>query len=145
MRYYFAYGYNTNKSHMKIRCPAADCIGPAYLENYKLVFRNHADIEHDLSKGMWGVLWSLSKDCEFSLDQFEGFPFYYIKKEVVVKPLNGKPYENIIAMVYKMTRDSQYSLPTESYKQALVDGYTQSNICLSQINNALEGVINNEK
>jgi len=141
MKYYFAYGMNTNLEHMSTRCPRAVRIGPAYLPNHRLVFKTHADIESDSNSGMWGLLWSITKDCEENLDLLEGFPFYYIKKEIIVQPKNKKPCGNIIAMVYKMTPNYELAMPSEYYKQCLLEGYTASGINTSQIENALNEFI----
>ena len=140
MRYYFAYGMNTNLEHMARRCPGAVYIGPAHLRNYELVFKTHADIERRDGSGMWGVLWNITEDCERSLDFVEGFPFYYIKQEYVVQPKNNKPQENIIAMVYKMTPNHNYALPHEHYQQCLLEGYTSAGINIDQITKALDGL-----
>ena len=137
MRYYFAYGMNTNLKHMAQRCPGAVYIGPAHLRNHELVFKTHADIERRNGSGMWGVLWTITNDCERSLDQLEGFPFYYIKQEYVVQPRNKTPQENIIAMVYKMTPNHNYALPNEHYKQSLLEGYISAGINTDQIEKAL--------
>lgn len=138
-RYYFAYGMNTNLEHMAQRCPCALYIGAAWLDHHELVFKTHADIELCHEGGMWGVLWSITKACEQSLDQLEGFPFYYIKKEVIVQPKDQKPHANIIAMVYKMTPNHAFALPNDYYRQSLLDGYTNSGINTDQIEKALLG------
>ena len=43
-RIYFAYGANTNKEAMAIRCPKAKPIGAGHIVDYKLKFNNVADI-----------------------------------------------------------------------------------------------------
>mgnify|MGYP003345597873 CR=1 FL=1 len=79
---YFAYGANTNLDNMSYRCPNADVLGPAQIFGYRLVFRGCADIEMDENGEVNGVLWLISDDDLESLDQFEGFPHYYLRQRV---------------------------------------------------------------
>ena len=37
-----------------------------------------------------GVLWSLTGDCEKSLDLYEGYPDFYDKQEITVKNKGGR-------------------------------------------------------
>lgn len=39
---YFAYGSNINLQQMAVRCPDAQVVEPAVLENYELLFRGNA-------------------------------------------------------------------------------------------------------
>lgn len=39
---YFAYGSNINLNQMAVRCPDAQVVEPAVLENYELLFRGNA-------------------------------------------------------------------------------------------------------
>ena len=41
---YFAYGANTNKDAMAIRCPKAKVICAGHITNFRLKFNNVADI-----------------------------------------------------------------------------------------------------
>lgn len=139
VRYYFAYGMNTNLTEMSYRCPGAVCIGPAKIENYKLVFRHHADIEHSAGETVHGVMWKITPACERSLDALEGYPYYYDKKEFIVKldtPMLDMTH--FVVMVYQMVNADKYSPPSESYKQCLIDGYTANNVDVDQIYRALE-------
>ncbi len=64
VRYYFAYGMNTNLGEMSYRCPAAVCIGPAKIRGFQLAFRTHADIEYSQDSVIQGVMWKISPQCE---------------------------------------------------------------------------------
>lgn len=44
---YMAYGMNTNRDAMEVRCPDAQALGGFYLPGYRLVFRGVADIIPD--------------------------------------------------------------------------------------------------
>ena len=93
---YFAYGSNINLEQMVYRCPDAEVVGPAMLENYELLFRQggFATIAHfretgvkpllpprcvsvepstgqliNLRRGVhgyWGSDWSRSDDLQFN-------------------------------------------------------------------------------
>ena len=139
VKYYFAYGMNTNIGEMSYRCPNAVCIGPAKIKNYKLVFRNHADIERADDGYVHGVMWKITSNCEQSLDLLEGYPFYYDKKEFIVeldKPMLDMTH--FLAMAYQMVDQTTVSPPSQSYMDCLIEGYTTNNVNVDQIYRALE-------
>lgn len=82
-RLYFAYGANMNMESMAWRCPAAQPVGAFTLRDWELEFYSHANILPKTGSTVHGVLWAITKDCELSLDAFEGFPDYYTKKSWV--------------------------------------------------------------
>ena len=143
MKYYFAYGMNTNLEQMAMRCPAAECIGQVVLSKHRFVFRLHADIEPCDDCEVAGVLWRITPDCERSLDALEGYPFYYNKKEVVVETFDDETINGMthfVAMTYYMSDQTTESLPSKSYYDCLVQGYGSNNIPIYQINQAIEHI-----
>lgn len=143
MKYYFAYGMNTNLKEMALRCPDAECVGQVVLNDHKFVFRLHADIEPSQGDSIVGVLWRITPKCEQALDMLEGFPYYYDKKEVVVETftdenINGMTH--FIAMTYYMVDQSRESMPSKSYYDCLIEGYNSNNISTQQINQAIEHI-----
>ena len=86
-RLYFAYGSNINLDQMACRCPDAQVVGPVTLENYELLFRRGgcATIMPCEGGKVHGLLWSLTPDCERSLDRYEGYPRFYDKRMVTVR------------------------------------------------------------
>ena len=83
---YFAYGANTNKDAMAIRCPKAKIICAGHIINFRLKFNNVADIEATDPRYAVDapcVIWEITEDCEKRLDRFEGFPELYRKIDVV--------------------------------------------------------------
>ena len=70
--YYLAYGMNTNKEAMAVRCPKAKPMGGFYLPNYRLIFRGVADFRADADAILPVVLWEITEDCLKSLDALEG-------------------------------------------------------------------------
>lgn len=127
MKYYFAYGSNLNKNQMKKRCPKARAVGSFVLVGYRLVFRGrnynaHLTIEKskDASDFIPIGIWEITKDCEKSLDIYEGVPHYYIKKKMRIKDDFGKPYQGLI---YIMNDGFNESLPNTEYLRICSDGY----------------------
>ena len=70
---YFAYGSNINLGQMEYRCPDASVVGPVFLDNYELLFRRggFATIAPKEGERVHGLLWSLTPQCERSLDRYE--------------------------------------------------------------------------
>jgi hypothetical protein len=82
------------------------------------------------------ALWSITDRCEKSLDRLEGYPDYYLKKEVSVKFEN----KTIKAMIYFMPSGNDVHFPSEHYFDTVVKGYKQHNMTLESILNALTDV-----
>ena len=99
---YIAYGANLNKSAMRHRCPDATPIGSSKVKDYKLIFNNVASIEKSPGSHVEVGLWIITKNCEKSLDRFEGFPSLYRKKYF---------YQG---MVYIMNHDGK-AVPNKNY------------------------------
>ena len=134
--YYFAYGMNTNLSSMASRCPGAELIGPARLEGYRFVFRQHADVELEYGSSVAGVLWELDDDHMDSLDMLEGFPNYYIRSRAWVEHES----EWYVAWVYQMQDQSYLAQPSNGYVTMCMEGYRENGVDTHQIHEALEQV-----
>lgn len=139
--YYLAYGMNTNLKGMKSRCPDAVWLGKVVLTDHKLQFKHHCDAQYDRNSEMECALWSITDKCEQSLDRLEGFPDYYLKKEVSVI-WKGK---SIRAMIYFMPNDNFLDFPSEYYFQLVVEGYKQNNMNLDILYTALDEVVKENK
>ena len=125
-RYYIAYGSNLSVEQMAVRCPNAKIAGMAVLQDWKLVFTIHADIVPCQGRVVPVLVWEISEKDEKSLDRYEGFPSYYIKKELPIRmtDLNGKHPKNITAMVYVMTEGhDRLRMPMKGYYDVLAEGY----------------------
>lgn len=135
MKYYFAYGMNTNVDEMQRRCPTASNVGRAILPDHKFVFKYHADIVQDQDSRVEGVLWVIGKDDENSLDMLEGYPVYYEKKQVTVWT---DPETSVSAMTYYMTDvNGDLSKPASSYFDTVKDGYLQNKLNTQQLVDAV--------
>jgi gamma-glutamylcyclotransferase (GGCT)/AIG2-like uncharacterized protein YtfP len=135
---YFAYGMNTNLAQMVQRCPNAKSLGKAVLYGHEFRFARHADIVENPDFATQGVLWEITEDCEMALDALEGYPTYYLKKQVNVLH-NGR---SINCMVYYMTGEQLDEFPSDGYLEMLMDGYSEHNLDNRQIYESLHLIDN---
>ena len=111
---YLSYGSNLNLEQMKLRCPQAKPLGKILIPNFRLVFRGVADVEQiEGFKCPMGV-WDITKDCEKSLDVYEGYPNLYSK---IFFKLNGE-----LAMTYVMNTN-RVAPPSKHYFNCIEEGY----------------------
>lgn len=138
---YFAYGSNINLGQMEYRCPDASVVGPVVLEGWELLFRRggFATIAPKEGETVHGLLWSLTRSCERSLDRYEGYPRFYDKKMVTVRDSEGR---SLSVMAYIMDdRFREPMLPTESYYNGILEGYQQNGLPVSALKKAWEHVV----
>ena len=131
--YYFGYGMNTHTEQMAKRCPDATLVGVAHLNDYRLVFRNHADIEIDVGNIVSGVLWEVSDSDMIALDRLEGFPTYYLRQRVLVQT----DTEAYIAWVYSMVDQDYEMTPSTSYYDMCTEGYKHHDVSTAQLVDAM--------
>lgn len=118
---YIAYGSNMDKDQMMARCPEAKFIGTGQLDNWKMLFKGsrsgaYATIEPDDPANETKLLvyiWSITKEDEKRLDIYEGFPRFYIKKDIEASL--HKTEERITGMAYIMNDGALPGLPTRQY------------------------------
>lgn len=122
---YLAYGSNLSVEQMAVRCPDAKIAGMAVLKDWKLCFKIHADIEPCEGGVVPVLVWEISREDEKNLDLYEGYPSYYIKKEldIIMTNLDGKHPKKVTAMAYVMTPGRRLCLPMKSYYSVLAEGY----------------------
>lgn len=135
---YFAYGSNINLDQMDYRCPDAEVVGPVSLENYELLFRagGVATIAPKEGGKVHGLLWSITPECERSLDRYEGYPRFYKKKEVTVRDGLGR---ELFVMAYVMDeRYRQPAIPSNAYYNGILEGYRQNGLPVTALKDAWE-------
>lgn len=124
---------------MKKRCPKAQVIGKGELLDYKLIFRGkgtgYANIEVSDCGSVPIVLWSITNECERSLDRYEGYPTLYKKEVVTIATFDGEQ----TAMVYIMTKqyESMPAMPSEHYFEIIRQGYLDNEINTAPLFEAL--------
>lgn len=137
-KFYFAYGSNLNKKQMSYRCPQAEALGKAYLDDYKLTFKYRnpssgvATIEPEKGECVPGGLWKITSSCLQALDRYEGYPILYDRDIFEVKLPEGKTVE---CFSYFMIGDLVSVGPSESYLNSITEGYKDFGIDLDYILN----------
>ena len=138
-RLYLAYGSNLSVDQMAFRCPEAKIVGRAVLKDWKLVFRTHADIEPCNGSEVPVLIWEIKPDDERNLDRYEGYPFYYIKKNLEVTMTETG--ENVTAMAYVMTRGRKAAVPpAKHYYDIISEGYERFGFDKAVLEQALREV-----
>lgn len=128
-KYYFAYGSNLNKNHMKFRCPDAKYVDSYILKDYKLVFRSVADIEKAPGHEVHGAVYYITPNCEKALNRYEGYPHLYTKEFFT--------YKGRDLMTYSMVdKDLEYP-PNQGYFETIFQGYQDWNLPLETLKNSL--------
>ena len=118
-RLYLAYGSNLNLEQMAYRCPTAEVVGTATLEDGRLMFKGVATIERCRGSSVPVLVWNIQPQDEAALDIYEGWPHLY-RKETRRIVLNGK---TVNAMVYIMNGRRPYSPPNQGYYNTILEGY----------------------
>jgi hypothetical protein len=136
---YWAYGSNLNVAAMKGRCPRATKVGKLILPNGQLVFRGVCDVEivDDADCFIPGGLWRISKACERALDQYEGFPRFYIKRYMLLR-FKGREER---CMFYMMDPDNPHHSgqvpPYGGYYETVAKGYDDFGLDKTYLEDAL--------
>ena len=125
---YFAYGSNLNHRQMAYRCPGAEFVGTGVLKDFTLTFKGDNSGVADIIPCVGGRVpvgvWRISPADERRLDIYEGFPRLYGKRTVRAL-CGGKPVDG---MVYIMSARKPVKLPSETYFNAILDGYSDCGI-----------------
>jgi len=124
---YFAYASNMERVQLKRRCPKAKFVSAAVLADHGLVFSGNsrmwgggiADIRETAGKTVEGVLWEISESERKALDEYEGYPDLYLRKEVQVRTTAGKV---VTAFAYVMPNPGREAPPSKPYKRLMISG-----------------------
>mgnify|MGYP002622896026 CR=1 FL=1 len=144
MKYYVAYGSNMSVEQMSLRCPDAKLVGKTTLQDWKLKFKIHATIEPHKGSQVPALVWKVSKEDERSLDMYEGWPDYYIKKNVgiTMTRLDGTEPRMVTAMVYVMAEGHQVDIPSTLYYGTMVKDYERFGFDKRILQEALNEAVN---
>lgn len=125
--FYFAYGSNMNHQQLlKERAPGARFIGPAMLSGYWLVFDGYsslwggpvANVIPSPGDEVWGGLFELGEEDLQKLDQCEGCPRYYSRREVTIQR-PGR--EKVTAWIYQRPAQAP-GVPSRRYLGQILQG-----------------------
>ena len=131
---YIAYGSNLSVEQMAHRCPGATIYGTGVVHDYKLEFRTHANIVPAMGENVPVLVWKITEEDRASLDRYEGFPVYYIRKKIPVE-VSG---ETVEAMVYVMTDKKRRLPPSCSYLATILSGYAEFGFSPAPVAQALD-------
>lgn len=124
-QFYFAYGSNLDARQMQERCPGAISVGTGSIKGFSLSFTRHskkwnggvADIIESPEGLVWGLVWSLSEENLSSLDQYEGHPTIYRRREMDIQM---GPEKKITAWVYEVLQKKPLIEPSAEYLKVIV-------------------------
>ena len=129
-KFYIAYGSNLSREQMAFRTPDAEIVGTAVLKGWRLLFRQYATIKKNSKFETPVLVWKISEQDEKNLDRYEGFPRFYLKKnlKVNVTGLDGEDLGEMTAMVYIMTPEvvecrKSNPAPSNYYYSVIYAGY----------------------
>ena len=136
---YIAYGSNMNLEQMEQRCPGARVTGKGWLRDHRLFFAGRPDaavasIEPAPGHAVPVVLWEITPKDEQALDRYEGFPWFYGKRELPVETDS----EPVSAMAYVMGPGFLYGFPSESYLNCIREGYASAGFDTVVLDEAVE-------
>ena len=116
---YFAYGSNMCIEQMGYRCPEANKLSNAKLNNYEFVINRHglATLVVKQGAGAEGVLWSISESDKATLDVYEGLESnLYSLHKMSVETCNGATQ----ALIYIAT-NQDLGRPALAYMEPIVN------------------------
>ena len=129
---YFAYGSNMSFDQMRERCPDSKFVCKGFLNGYEFVFdgfsntRNGAVANVIEKEGtlVEGGLFEITESDSDKLDDFEGYPYTYKKKEFSVMDCNKKILK---AIVYYRNPEPN-GKPSEEYREIILKGSKDCNL-----------------
>lgn len=143
---YIAYGSNLNLEQMSYRCPTAKIVGTSELNGYEMLFRGSnrcgvATIEPLENSKVPVLIWDIQQSDLKALDRYEGYPFFYDRKNINVKLGN----KDVSAMVYVMNDGIELSAPSEVYYNTIYEGYKSAGFDVNILDKAVERTIELEQ
>lgn len=129
-KYYIAYSSNLNVQQMGMRCPSATVFGTAIIKGWELLFKGsktgfYLTIERCESGSGPVAIWEVDDVDEKALDRYEGFPFFYYKKDIEVCCRNVQTGKNqtLTAFAYIMHEERRIGIPSARYMSTCLEGY----------------------
>jgi gamma-glutamylcyclotransferase (GGCT)/AIG2-like uncharacterized protein YtfP len=137
--YYFGYGSNANLAELSKRCQRYGKIGDllkpvtvAYLPDMELAFNYFSTVRNGGALNVMprrgsvvaGVVFEVTEVGWEMLDQKEGAPYCYERKQRVVLTEDGR---ELPVTLYEVTRESlcEFTRPTEEYLNVVITGFQE--------------------
>jgi gamma-glutamylcyclotransferase (GGCT)/AIG2-like uncharacterized protein YtfP len=122
--FYFAYGSNLSIDQMKTRAPDSKPLEVGCLKGYRLDFTRHssgwnggvADVVLDPNHEVWGLIYEISADDLYCLDDYEGYPDVYFRFPVSIKTLTRSISD---IWVYAVVCKKVFTPPTKTYMEII--------------------------
>lgn len=115
---------NTHLGQMARRCPGAQVVGVAELQDHELEFAYHCNVNPVSGSSVPGLLWTITDQDLEELDWAEGYPTYYDRAHAPVMINSGV----LSAVVYFMPGATQPCPPSRGYLDIVRQGYAQNQI-----------------
>ena len=130
-RIYFAYGSNLHLGQMRQRCPSARPLRTYVLADYRLAFREFADIEPSPGEQVAGALYDVGPEDVAALDIYEGVEGgFYAQVEHVM--------EDGTEMFFYRMPPGPVSPPTQAYLDIILAGLRDWNLPANRVLAAME-------
>ena len=144
--FYFAYGGNTNRTHISKHYPNVKFFSRGKLNNYKVVFRkvspdlkmenSYCDIDTCVDSVVDGVIYTLEKEDVLKLDKQEKEGVLYNR---VLVDIQDEFNNTINCYTYIMiNKENPYGLPTLRYYKIVLDGYTEYGLNINKLVDAIK-------
>ncbi|MBW2993238.1 gamma-glutamylcyclotransferase [Candidatus Woesearchaeota archaeon] len=130
MVFYFAYGSNMNKERMISRGVSIKKRFSGILQNWKLNFSKindemngagFASIILSENSKVEGVIYETDEQSIKQLDKYEGYPYNYSRKNIVIKDKNGREFKCIV-YIANPDKTKAGLKPTKEYLSHLLEG-----------------------
>ena len=118
---------------MKDRCKTAKLVGASSLKDYRLLFKGHPypgylTIEEAKGYSVPLGVFIIEEDDEHKLDSYEGFPYFYYKKDFRIELTDFDGNKSMIdAFAYIMHEYNEVAKPSDRYLNTVLKGYDDFN------------------
>ena len=132
---YFAYGSNLYTRQMQMRCPSAEVISVAYINNYTICFPvvsekrgrgGVASIKRKKGRTVRGVIYRLKINDLQVLDNYEARGVRYERKKIFVK-LKNDVRKHVWTYIAISDHSKDY-MPSEEYLDLIIKGLEEHNL-----------------
>ena len=121
---YFAYGADLSRAHLALWCPAARPLLKAALRDWRLVFRQWADLVPSPGDAVPGGLYEMDPRDLQALDECMDSPALYHQITICVETPAGPAS----AVGYRMNPGHPLALPDADYLDLILRGYADWNL-----------------
>lgn len=120
LHHYFAYGANMDERQMSSRCPCARLVCAARLPEHRFLInrQGYASIAEAPGRTVYGLLWTITRQDEQSLDRYEAVEEGFYRR-VVLAVVCDRDGGGVEALVYVASDDVE-GIPRPRYFQGIL-------------------------